>query len=213
MRRLDGRDNRPVNEETIAAHAKAIVEHTDKTIGFRTKDGACEPGPVLRLDKDPDGEAVRLVRRYHCRSIGKAGVEVDFRPFFEDGPAKIFLLGIFFADGKTEAHTFTGRPITNPSGDVSRARTRGPARSLPGSVPSGQYADPVGKLAELAGRRRGLARIDRTHDRRARRSPAALAAPTPGGRPASEADWVGRSFTCVGAEPGDESDAQPWSKQ
>ncbi|MDF2692764.1 MAG: hypothetical protein K0S65_1147 [Labilithrix sp.] len=112
MRMVAGRDDRPVNEETIATHAKAIVDHSEKNIGFRTKDGACEPGPVLRLDKDPDGQAVRLVRRYRCHSIGKDGVEVEFRPFFDYGPQKIFLLGIFFADGKTQAHTFTGRPIT-----------------------------------------------------------------------------------------------------
>ncbi|WP_394837700.1 hypothetical protein LVJ94_12385 [Pendulispora rubella] len=59
--------------------------------------------PLCRRACDPQG--------LRCRGIDKAGVEVDFRPFVADQPFKVFLLGIFFADGKTQAHTFTGAPI------------------------------------------------------------------------------------------------------
>ncbi|WP_394826897.1 hypothetical protein [Pendulispora albinea] len=111
MRMLVGRDDRPVNLETIAGHEEAILAHLRSTMGFRTEVGTCEAGAVLRLDKDPDGEAVRVVRRYHCRGASKSGIEATFRPFLADQPFKIFLLGIFFANGKTQAHTFTGSPI------------------------------------------------------------------------------------------------------
>jgi hypothetical protein len=101
----------PVNMPLSALPREQLLRVTDRVVMRTRVTTACEPcqrGPLLRMEQDPDGQALRLLHRYRCQGALEAGLRVQFDPLPEQR-ARTFVYGAFYARRYSYVHTFVGR--------------------------------------------------------------------------------------------------------
>ncbi|HEX6243088.1 MAG TPA: hypothetical protein VFZ61_19375 [Polyangiales bacterium] len=135
-----------------------LTERVVMRTRVRTAREACERGPLLRMEPDPDGQALRLLHRYRCQGALEPGLRVQFDPLPEQR-ARTFVYGAFYAGRYRYVHTFVGREATLDPARFSQPIRAGELAHLtalfpplpPAPVAGSPHTWPLTALASLLG--------------------------------------------------------------
>lgn len=108
QRELRNQLTMPLSALSRAQLLPKVTERVVMRTQARTVQEACQRGPLLRMEPDLDGQALRLLHRYRCRGALAPGLRVKFDPLPEQR-ARMFVYGAFYARGMSYVHTFVGR--------------------------------------------------------------------------------------------------------
>lgn len=143
----------PVNMPLAALPRAELLSRLTERVLMRTRvataQGACQRGPLLRMEPDPDGQALRVLHRYVCEGALKAGLRVQFDPLPEQR-ARMFVYGAFYAGKYSYVHTFVGREAELDASRFTQPIVDGEAAQFAALFPPLESAQPAASAGRWA---------------------------------------------------------------